>query len=530
MYNFVDINSYDSSKPLPSEAVFFNGESLDQKVRGFKTLYVEGRESLENEFQELSLNALDGSSITSQRVLSRNLVIGFELSGDSPTQFETNYRDLVKKIMTREDAKWSFNDELSVYYLGRLKTIPAPEAHTIRQVMTMEIYCADPYKYSVTEKEITPLSDSASGTLGFQIENNGIIPVPIRIEAQFTDQNSYLTAYSSGMDFDTLSVTGDGGTIELGNKTELDKIKVRKDQTTLTYEDFLNDTAIKTTSPGPTLTEDYLEWHYPHATKTVDEFGDTWLYNGNEGAHAGNWMCGALKRLPIKTDAEGKTETKDWTLYAKHWFETDAMGQCSEQEIAVYTADDKLIARFRIWKSDSSGNTGVVSFQWHYGTIRNFVFTPSWDSPYGGHNGSPTGHNRITKHDDWVEFYFNGKNYRFSDSRLADMKAAKVQIAFADHIGERPVTINRMCNVTFDSQNVLTDQDVETVFKPGSSVLIDSSEGKSYVNGEYRPDLEILGSNYLKAYPGMNMAFIEPSRYVEDGSYSAKMYIREAWL
>lgn len=533
MYNFIDINSYDSSKPLPSEAVFFNGESLDQKVSGFKTLYVEGRESLENEFQELSLNALDGSSITSQRVLSRNLVIGFELSGDSPTQFETNYRDLVKKIMTREDAKWSFNDELSVYYLGRLKTIPAPEAHTIRQIMTMEIYCADPYKYSVTEKEITPLSDSASGTLGFQIENNGIIPVPIRIEAQFTDRNGYLTAYSSGMDFDTLSATSAGGTIELGDKTELNKVKVAKDQMTLDWADFLADTTIKTTSPGPTLAPEGLTWFYPHAMNTVEEYGDTWLYNSDEGDHQGGWVCGALKRLPIKTDAEGKTATKDFTVYVKHWFETSAMGECGDQDISIYTADDKLIARTRIYKDDASGNAAHCVFQWEYGTFRSFEFQASWDSPVGSNiwsGGEPCGHDRITKKDDWIEFFFAAKYYRFHDSRLTEMKAAKVQIAIANYVGQRPVAVNRMTNLSFYSLGVLTDQDVETVFKPGSSVLIDSSEGKSYVNGQYRPDLEILGSNYLKAYPGMNMAFIEPSRYVEDGSYSAKMYIREAWL
>lgn len=499
--------------------VKINSKSLCDEI-GLKIISIKGREQLSKEHDYTDIKGVHGAKNYSSSYPVREIEIRYQMLRTANQAYRIAHSRL-NGFLDQDDMQLIFNDEPDKYFV-------ASKAECSDAVI--KFICFDPYKYSVTEKEILPTEDSSSGTLGFQIENNGIIPVPIRIEATFNDRNSYLTAYSSGMNFDDMSVAGDGGTIELGNKTELDKVKVRKTQTTLTYQDFLNDTAIKTTSPGPTLAADYLEWHYPHATKTVDEFGDTWLYNGDEGAHAGNWMCGALKRLPIKTDAEGKTETKDWTLYAKHWFETRAMGQCSEQEIAVYTADDKLIARFRIWKSDSSGNTGVVSFQWHYGTIRNFEFTPSWDSPYGGHNGSPTGHNRITKQDDWVEFYFNGKNYRFSDSRLADMKAAKVQIAFADHIGERPVTINRMCNVNFDSYNVLTDQDVETVFKPGSKIRIDGSEGKSYVNGEYRPDLEILGSNYLKAFPGSNLAFIEPSRYVEDGSYTAKMYIREAWL
>lgn len=502
--------------------VKINNKSLCDEI-GLKIISIKGREQLSKEHDYTDIKGVHGAKNYSSSYPVREIEIHYQMLRTANQAYRIAHSRL-NGFLDQDDMQLIFNDEPDKYFVA--SKAECSDA-------SIKFICFDPCKYSVTEKEITPLSDSASGTLGFQIENNGIIPVPIRIEAQFTDRNSYLTAYSSGMDFDTLSATSAGGTIELGDKTELNKVKVAKDQMTLDWADFLADTTIKTTSPGPTLAPEGLTWFYPHAMNTVEEYGDTWLYNSDEGDHQGGWMCGALKRLPIKTDAEGKTATKDFTVYVKHWFETSAMGECGEQDISIYTADDKLIARTRIYKDDASGNVAHCVFQWEYGTFRSFEFQASWDSPMGSHiwsGGEPCGHDRITKKDDWIEFYFDAKYYRFHDSRLTEMKAAKVQIAIANYVGQRPVAVNRMTNLSFHSLGVLTDQDVETVFKPGSSVLIDSSEGKSYVNGQYRPDLEILGSNYLKAYPGMNMAFIEPSRYVEDGSYSAKMYIREAWL
>lgn len=510
MYNFVDINDYDSSKPLPSEAVFFDGKCLDTELTGFKTLYVEGRESLENEFEELAVSNLDGSSIVAQRVLSRTLVIGFELSGNTSGEFEENYRSLARLLQTREDVKWSFNDERNLYYLGRLKKIEAPEAHTCRQVMKLEVYCSDPYKYSSNEKLVLLNNDNE-----FYLNNLGAVSVPLRYEFTFNSDNGYLGLASSE------------GAIELGERTELDKVKVKKNQILLDWQDFIND-GTKPTSPGPNYSENGAAYLYPHnaQTLTAGPYGETWMEQVRTGNHQGTWICGTLKRLPIGTDAEGKNYAKDWTIYTKHWFETSEHGQCGEQEVAVYTADDKLIARFRIWKTDTTGNAARISFGWHYGEFKTIDYIPAWDWPFGQ---GERGHNRITKRDDWVEFYYNGAYYRFHDSRLRDMNATKVQIAMADHVGESPVLINRITNASFEAFDVLTEEDVANTFKAGCKLEVNGIDGKSYVNGEYRPDLEILGSQYFKAAPGPNTIKVIPSSWF-NGTMTGKVYFREAWL
>lgn len=46
MYNFVDTNGYAEGTALPSEALKINGAYLENKVTGYRTLYVKGREML----------------------------------------------------------------------------------------------------------------------------------------------------------------------------------------------------------------------------------------------------------------------------------------------------------------------------------------------------------------------------------------------------------------------------------------------------------------------------------------------------
>ena len=56
--------------------------------------------------------------------------------------------------------------------------------------------------------------------------------------------------------------------------------------------------------------------------------------------------------LNVPNDANGEVGALDWTIYSFHWFEAGRMGECGEQEINIYTSDDKLIAHFGLFKID----------------------------------------------------------------------------------------------------------------------------------------------------------------------------------
>ena len=46
MYDFIDVNEYQSGSIMPSEAMMINGEYLEDPIQGYRTLYVKGREML----------------------------------------------------------------------------------------------------------------------------------------------------------------------------------------------------------------------------------------------------------------------------------------------------------------------------------------------------------------------------------------------------------------------------------------------------------------------------------------------------
>ena len=55
MYNFVDTTERYPGQNLPSEALMFNGNYLENVIPGYRTLYVSGREIINTELTELEV-------------------------------------------------------------------------------------------------------------------------------------------------------------------------------------------------------------------------------------------------------------------------------------------------------------------------------------------------------------------------------------------------------------------------------------------------------------------------------------------
>ena len=71
MYRFVDITKQQSVVDLPSEAMQVNGVYLENEISGYRTLYTEGRETLETEISTIDNDYIDGAIEDSARDLSR---------------------------------------------------------------------------------------------------------------------------------------------------------------------------------------------------------------------------------------------------------------------------------------------------------------------------------------------------------------------------------------------------------------------------------------------------------------------------
>ena len=75
MYEFIDTNEASDGNVLPTEAMLFNGEYLENLISGYRTLHVTGREALSPELESYETGVRDGSKLQSKRYPARVIVV-----------------------------------------------------------------------------------------------------------------------------------------------------------------------------------------------------------------------------------------------------------------------------------------------------------------------------------------------------------------------------------------------------------------------------------------------------------------------
>lgn len=159
MYEFRDTINAFSDAALPSEALQLNGEYIEEKIAGYRTLYVKGREALAPELNTYETGVRDGSVVKSKRFPARTITIGYQLIAETNEDFREAYNEL-GRLLDVEDAELIFNDEADKFYIGTPVGISDVEAGRNSVTGEIEIFCADPLKYSVEEFEAYPEEDN----------------------------------------------------------------------------------------------------------------------------------------------------------------------------------------------------------------------------------------------------------------------------------------------------------------------------------------------------------------------------------
>ena len=117
MYNFVDTNGYAEGTALPSEALKINGAYLENKVTGYRTLYVKGREMLAPDIETYETGVRDGSTLQSKRFPARTITVGYQLIASSAEAFRAAFNAL-NAALDVEEAELIFADEPDKFFIG----------------------------------------------------------------------------------------------------------------------------------------------------------------------------------------------------------------------------------------------------------------------------------------------------------------------------------------------------------------------------------------------------------------------------
>lgn len=185
MYEFRDINSTVSEgNILPSEALMINGEYIENLIPGYRTLTVSGREALSPEIETYETGIRDGSTLQNKRYPARIITVTYQLIAENNEAFREAYNQL-GGVLNVEEAELIFNDEPDKFFTGTPSAIGAVPPGRNAVTGEFELFCADPFKYSVVEYEAEPTL--ADGTI--LIDYNGTYKSYPTLEAAFYEED-----------------------------------------------------------------------------------------------------------------------------------------------------------------------------------------------------------------------------------------------------------------------------------------------------------------------------------------------------
>lgn len=176
---------------LPTEAVSINGRYLERIIDGYRTLYVEGRESLGIELDTYSVGTADGVRLRNRRYPARELKVGFQLIAGTAEEFRQRFNQL-NNILSIGEADFIFNDERDKFFSGYPVMDANIETGTNSVKGEWTIYCAYPFKRSLEPITLTSTDDAtiSGNSATFTFNYGGVIPAKPVLRCEFASAKS----------------------------------------------------------------------------------------------------------------------------------------------------------------------------------------------------------------------------------------------------------------------------------------------------------------------------------------------------
>lgn len=547
MYKFIDVNEASEGLTLPSEALKLNGEYIENQIEGYRTLHVSGREALSPELNTYDTGIRDGSTIQNKRYPARVIIITYQLIAKSNEDFREAYNKL-GSILNVEDAQLIFNDEQDKYYTGTPSAIGEVEPGTNKVVGEIEIYCADPFKYSVEEYEIEP---SVDDDMSFLIDYKGTYKSYPTLEARFFNEEE-----TNGESETALTGNGDCGyvaffndeekIIQLGDPEESDGEEFAKSQTLVnqgfSYSYCWGTATRNLWKQNVGITSSASVVQAGTLGLKLSNTVDYYLTGGNFGSGA-KWHGPSATRT-IPADATGEVGAKNFTLTYKHKMsigkgKNDIKQRGAFQCLLVSGSGTarKIVAGVNVYK-DSDGNTAKLRFYINGVVAYTMNIDLSYRNPYFGNNNTTTGFKSvknviITKTGKTVDFNVGGIKRSFTNSAIENLVVKEATFTFTQWGTKTPLSFNGIYNVKFVKNNCDTWRDVPNKFSANDIITANCKNGEILLNDAPTPEYGALGNDWEEFYlrPGLNQIGVAYSDWVDAGyEPTFKMRYREVFL
>lgn len=452
MYNFVDTIEHTSESILPSEAMQFNGEYIENLISGYRTLYVKGRDVLSPEIEVGEVGIRDGSYLKNKRFPARIITVGYQLLADDEEAFRTKFNAL-NDILNTEDAELIFKDEDDKYFIGTPNGYAdVPEGRN-NVTSEFEIICADPFKYSVTEYEVTPTADDGNT---FVVDYAGTYPAYPTLETDFfqSDEEDNTDGECGYVAF----VNDRGNVLQFGNPAETDevaeKVKEITTETSTTYGSMTQAKQLLTeqfNSVGNWNNAGYITMNtYVRAgslkcakfptpnSHDVAIMANSYGSTTNPQWH-GPTACKDIGAPPAVSGATNPTRSGNFTYkftarICASENKTTAKAQAGTLQAFITDANGTPVMGCQVWKSRGTDKGKVRVYVRNHGCVKEWTnIDLGYYNKYFGYTKGKTKPNLgVTFKKTGGKFDFNvgGLTFTFTDNALANVVAGKVSFYF----------------------------------------------------------------------------------------------------
>ena len=495
------------------ERVYFDGKELTQFITVASDFHLWQGADFDPQFSENEI--LSGSEFKYTRFNVKKIPVPFyNVAGTTQ-----EYNKLMAILNVDEPKELRFSSLPNVTF----QAIPSGNIDYERLTRrdgkgTINFIIADGLAHSKAAREFG-FAKNSDGIWETEIVNDGSEDAYVNYEIKLKKESGFV------------GIVSEYGAMQFGKVDESDGYTARKNVTVLSNQqgDFANwaDGTVNYENRNRVITTQMTA----NTNLGLGVLPSSFTTSGTAGAH----QYGAIKEYTLSNPAP------QWYIWGRALFETGLMGQTGAWCLTVLDENNHLIAGMTLEKDDVVGNTAMVHFLLGDGsggsrTVKMISFTPSrWvnDNPYGTESRSQ---NRnmfdLVKEKDRVQFFWYGGYYPFYDSRLANVKAKKIQFFVGQfpnrNTTDRLVTNHFLNDFTFQELHVDYWKDVPNRYPSGSTIAIDGEKGQIKVNNQIRLDDEILGTTYFKVPPGRTKVQLLVSSFAEVAS--AKATIQEVYI